>query len=254
MTESTYRHGTFVWHELMATDAGAAEKFYGELFGWTFKHSDMGEAGIYRLINCHGREIGGIFQMPGGGHGPSNWCGYVSVPDVDAAAKVAVEKGGKLMMPPMDIPEAGRCGYITDPEGAVIVVFKDKRGDMPRRERPEVGDFCWDTLATKDGERALAFYGAVVGWKRGDFGGAPGLFFATDAGTVVVDVEPPQGGAPSHWMTHVVVANLAEARAKAESLGAKIYAAQIDVPTVGTMAVIGDPSGAVISLFEPQRS
>jgi len=252
MTQSTYRHGHFVWHELMTTDGAAAEKFYGELFGWTFKHSDMGEQGIYRVMIVDGRELGGIFQLPSGVPGPSLWCGYVSVPDVDAAAKTAVENGGKLMMPPMDIPNVGRCGYMTDPEGAVIVVFRDNKGDMPPREIPRVGDFCWDTLAVNDGERALAFYGAVIGWTRGKFGDAPGLFFATDTGATVVDVEAPQGGAPSHWMTHVVVANLAEARAKAESLGAKIYAAQIDVPTVGSMAVIGDPWGAVISLFQPQ--
>ena len=251
MKESTYRHGHFVWHELMATDGAAAEKFYGELFGWTFKHSDMGEMGIYRVIHNDGRELGGIFQMPSG-QGSSHWCGYVSVPDVDAAAKTAEANGGKLMMPPMDIPNAGRCGYMTDPEGATIVVFRDKRGDMAPREMPSLGDFCWDSLATNDGERALAFYGAVVGWTRGKFGDAPGLFFAASNGDVIADVEAPVAGVPSHWATHVVIANLDEARAKAASLGATIIEPHVDVPSVGKMAIILDPWGAVISLFEPQ--
>lgn len=252
MTASTYRHGYFVWHELMASDGAAAEKFYGDLFGWTFRHSDTGGHGIYRLIDVNGHEMGGIIETNPADKIHPHWAGYVSVPDVDAAAKVAAEKGGRVPCPPMDIPNVGRFAYVLDPEGSGFVLFRDNRGDKAAKEMPGLGDFCWDTLAVHDGEKALAFYNAVVGWKRGQFGDGPGLFFATNEGAVIVDVEAPQGGAPSHWMTHVVVANLSEARAKAESLGARIYAAEIVVPTVGKMAVIGDPWGAVISLFEPQ--
>ncbi|HMY17471.1 MAG TPA: VOC family protein [Polyangium sp.] len=254
MTESTYRHGHIVWHELMAPDGAAAEKFYGELFGWSFKYSDMGGKGTYRVIVSGGREQGGIFQTDPNDPIRAHWAGYVSVPDVDAAAKTAAEHGGRVPCAPMDIPNVGRFAYVLDPEGAGFIVFRDNRGDVAPPEMPGAGDFCWDTLAVHNGEQALAFYAAVAGWTRGKFGDAPNLFLATGAGQTIVDVEAPQGGAPSHWMTHVVVPKLAEARAKAESLGARIYAPQIDVPGVGQMAVIGDPWGAVISLFEPAMS
>ena len=252
MTRSTYRHGHIVWHELMTTDGAAAEKFYGALLGWTFRHTDMGEKGIYRLIDANGREQGGILETRPEDKIPPHWCGYVSVPDVDAAAKAAAENGGRVPCAPMDIPHVGRFAYVLDPEGAGFVVFRDNKGDSTPPEMPGLSDFCWDTLAVNDGERALAFYSAVAGWTRGKFGDAPGLFLATGAGQTIADVEAPQGGAPSHWMTHVVVANLNDARAKAESLGARIYAPLIEVPNVGKMAIIGDPWGAVISLFEPQ--
>jgi len=237
----------------MAQDSAGAEKFYGELLGWTFKHMDMGPSGTYRLIIANGREQGGIFQMRTGDNIPSHWCGYVSVPDVDGAAKVAESKGGKLVFGPADIPDVGRFAYLLDPEGAAFVVWRDKRGDQDPRQTPGVGDFCWDTLTTSSGEGALEFYGTVVGWKRGKFGDAPGLFFAPGEGQdVIADVEAPPPGAPSAWTTHVVVTNLDHARSKAETLGAKILARQIDVPTVGKMSIIADPWGAVISLFEPQ--
>jgi uncharacterized protein len=255
MTQATYRHGHFVWYELMVSDGAAAEKFYAELLGWTFKHNQMGPNLIYRVIkNSEGRELGGIFQMPDAQGAPSYWCGYVSVPDVDAAAATAQKLGGKLCTPVMDIPHVGRAAYLADPEGAVIVAFRDNNGDAPTKERPGLGDFCWNTLAASNGEKELEFYGAVLGWTRGSFGDAPGLFLAASSGETVADVEPPQGGAPSHWMSHVVVAKLADARAKAESLGARIYAPDIHVPGVGHMAVIGDPWGAVISLYEPEMS
>lgn len=253
MTQGTYRHGHFVWHELMTPDGAGAEKFYGELLGWKFRHVDMGPGGIYRLIDASGREQGGIFQTPPGDAPPSHWVGYVSVADVDSAAKVATSKGGRIMHGPMDIPDIGRCAYLLDPEGASFAVYHDNRGDQAPREMPSLGDFCWDSLTTTNGDRALAFYGAVVGWVRGKFGDAPGLFFAAGEGQdVIADTDAPQGGAPPSWTTHVVVQNLDNARAKAESLGAKILAPQIDVPTVGKMCIIADPWGAVISLFEPQ--
>jgi len=238
----------------MVSDGAAAEKFYGALLGWTFRHTDMGDKGIYRLIDANGREQGGIVEVKPETGIHAHWCGYISVPDVDAAAKIAAEQGGKVACAPMNIPDVGRFAYIVDPEGAGFVVFRDNRGDSPAKERPGVGDFCWDSLGSRNGERALEFYGAVAGWKRGKFGDAPGLFFAANDGNVIADVETPPEGAPSHWMCHVVVVNLKESLAKAESLGAKILMPDIVVPTVGKMGVIMDPWGAVISLFEPQMA
>ncbi|MBK9258297.1 MAG: VOC family protein [Polyangiaceae bacterium] len=255
MTQGTYRHGHFVWHELMTPDGAGAEKFYGDLLGWKFRHTEIGGGRIYRLIDVNGREQGGILEMPVSEGIPSHWVGYVSVPDVDSAAKVAEAKGGRATCAPMDIPNIGRFAYLLDPEGAGFVVYHDNRGDQAPREMPNIGDFCWDSLTTTNGDRALAFYGAVVGWVRGKFGDAPGLFFAAGEGQdVIADTDAPQDGARSSWTTHVVVQNLDNARAKAESLGAKILAPQIDVPTVGKMCIIADPWGSVISLFEPQMA
>jgi hypothetical protein len=48
------------------------------------------------------------------------WGAYVTVADVDATAKTAEKLGGKLLMPPTDIPKVGRFCVIQDPQGAVI--------------------------------------------------------------------------------------------------------------------------------------
>jgi len=32
-----YHQGKFVWHDLLTSDVATAKKFYGELFGWSFK-------------------------------------------------------------------------------------------------------------------------------------------------------------------------------------------------------------------------
>jgi predicted enzyme related to lactoylglutathione lyase len=249
---SEHRPGHFVWHELWARDAAAAERFYRDLLGWIFEHTDMGEMGTYRIATASGRQQGGIMQLREGEDLPSAWSGYVSVPDVDAAARAAIDAGGRAVVGPMDVPGIGRVATLRDPEGAFFSVFRDHAGDGPARDMPGLGEFCWDSLAVADGEAALAFYGAVVGWTRGKFGDAPGIFFGIPGSDLVVaDVDARAPDAPASWTTHVVVGSLSEARARAESLGAHVLVPQIDVPTVGSMSIIADPWGAVISLFEP---
>jgi predicted enzyme related to lactoylglutathione lyase len=47
----------------------------------------------------------------------------VTVADVDALTKQVVGLGGKVHMPPTDIPSVGRFAVIADPQGAVINVI-----------------------------------------------------------------------------------------------------------------------------------
>ena len=116
-------HGTICWNELTTSDATSAKKFYADLFGWKFTGSEA--AGMdYNEINIGGPPFGGIMQITEQmGPMPSQWSAYVAVDDVDATAKRVEELGGKICMPPMDIPNVGRFSVITDPTGANIAVI-----------------------------------------------------------------------------------------------------------------------------------
>ena len=116
--------GTFCWNELATTDLAAAKKFYTELLGWTFKESQA--AGMaYDEVVVGGQHIGGIYQMGTEfGNAPSHWMSYVAVDDVDARAKQAEELGGKVCVPPTDIPNVGRFCVINDPTGAALSLVK----------------------------------------------------------------------------------------------------------------------------------
>jgi predicted enzyme related to lactoylglutathione lyase len=118
------QNGTFCWNELATKDWGAAKKFYTELLGWQIQESNS--AGMaYNEIVVGGEHIGGIYQMmPEQGDAPSQWMSYVAVDDVDAKAKLAAELGGKLCVPPTDIPNVGRFCVITDPTGATFSLVK----------------------------------------------------------------------------------------------------------------------------------
>jgi predicted enzyme related to lactoylglutathione lyase len=59
-----------------------------------------------------------------------------------------------------------------------------------------------------------------------------------------------QAGASPYWQANVEVANLDETVAKVKQLGGKVIHVE-DVKDVGRIAVIADPQGAVIAVFQP---
>lgn len=122
-------HGSFCWNELGTTDDEAAKKFYAELLSWTFKEGDAPEKAEceggapmkYSEITAAGRAWGGIYKMGAEyGGAPSHWMAYVAVDDVDASAQKVEELGGKVCVPPTDIPNVGRFSVINDPTGATL--------------------------------------------------------------------------------------------------------------------------------------
>lgn len=248
--ENTYREGQFVWRELMTRDMAKARAFYGELLGWTASEMTVpGSTEAYTLFKKGDVMVAGGMGLPAGNPAPPAWMSYVSVKDVDAAVKTAGENGGNVILPANDIPTVGRIAIVMDPTGGVVGLMRGAQGDGPAPGMPGPGTFCWETLNTTDIDRAKSFYTTVIGWTGAS---GPGNMLVLSAGqTMVADVEPAPPGLPSHWLLHVVVEKLEASREKAEKLGAKILMPAIDIPTIGRICVIADPTGAALSLFEP---
>ena len=130
MSEQTMpANGSFCWNELGTTDLEAAQNFYKTLLGWQIEESKATAACegseappmVYNEIVVEGRHVGGIYKMgPEFGGAPSHWMAYVAVEDVDAKARQVWELGGKVCVPPTDIPNVGRFCVVNDPTGATI--------------------------------------------------------------------------------------------------------------------------------------
>jgi len=126
MDEKLLRHGRFSWNELMTTDVEGAKVFYAKLFGWQYEAFPMDEK-TYHVIRSGDDETGGIMEMPPPAEGhPPAWGAYVTVDDVDETARRAEELGGKIHLPPTDIPKVGRFAVIQDPQGAFISIITYK--------------------------------------------------------------------------------------------------------------------------------
>jgi predicted enzyme related to lactoylglutathione lyase len=60
-------------------------------------------------------------------------------------------------------------------------------------------------------------------------------------------------GAPPHWTSYISVENADAAAARASELGgAAVFRTPFDVLDAGRVAAIGDPTGAVVSLWQPR--
>jgi hypothetical protein len=55
---------------------------------------------------------------------PPNWMVYFAVDDCDAKAALAETLGGRILMPPTDVPEIGRFATLQDPQGAAFSIIK----------------------------------------------------------------------------------------------------------------------------------
>jgi len=118
-------NGAFCWNELATTDLESAQNFYKTLLGWEIKESNATGAGmVYNEIVVGGQHVGGVYKMgPEFGQAPSHWMAYVAVDDVDAKARQVWELGGKVCVPPTDIPNVGRFCVVNDPTGATIALI-----------------------------------------------------------------------------------------------------------------------------------
>jgi len=114
------------WNELCTSDPEDAERFYGNLFGWTHADSiDMGPAGTYKLYANgadSGSLIGGMMLKPDE-FPVSMWSHYFRVGNIDTAAAYVKDNGGSVMMEPMEVPGGEWVFAGMDPQEAMFSVI-----------------------------------------------------------------------------------------------------------------------------------
>jgi uncharacterized protein len=252
--------GKFVWFELVSREAKKAQAFYGEVFGWTVRPYPMGDFD-YEMIYTGDTMIGGYaatqhsahWQREGESGGQaSHWISYVSVADVDAAAKAATSNGGKVVETPFDAPGVGRMARIADPQGAELALIKSATGDAPDALATP-GRWLWNELHTHEPKKALAFYEKVLGFTHRTMDGPGGPYHilskdGVDRGGVTGHLG---GGTRPHWLPYVSVDDVDATIGRARKLGAKIPMSPEDIPGIGRLGVLEYPSGAVLAVMKP---
>ncbi len=120
------------------------------------------------------------------------------------------------------------------------------------------GDIHWTELQTRDAPAAAAFYASVLGWEieqiaMGD-GRAPYTLFR-NAGKPVAGVFTMEGaqfdGMAPHWFTFIAVDDVDRTAEAVVAAGGRVHREPFDVPTVGRIAIVADPTGAVVGMMTP---
>jgi len=275
-----YIPGVPCWIDTSQPDPEAAVAFYGGLFGWDFEDVMPPDSpGKYFIARLGGGDVAAVGSQPEGGPPMAVWNTYIWVQSADEAASKVVDAGGRVLMDPFDIMDAGRMAVCTDPEGAAFCLWQAKRHRGAQIVN-EPGSLNFNGLNTRDPNRAKSFYGDVFGWQTLDLGGAemwrlPGygeFLEQSDRGLrermaesgapegfedVVASLNPlaaDEPDVPAHWSVTFAVDDADATAERAAELGGRVLVPPFDAPWV-RMTVIADPKGAtfIASKFVPEN-
>lgn len=122
------------------------------------------------------------------------------------------------------------------------------------------GCFVWFELLTTDVPAAIAFYSKVIGWETEKWAGAEAHAYTmwkvpghTTIGGVMDLPEAARAmGTPSHWMGNLHVTDVNAAVAVVEAEGGQVYQKPFDIPGIGRVAIVADPTGAGLALYQAE--
>jgi uncharacterized protein len=121
------------------------------------------------------------------------------------------------------------------------------------KERAMPNPFCHVELNTNDVKKAKDFYGKLFNWKLEDIPGDYTMI-AVGEGTGGGLMKNPIPGAPSFWLSYVLVDDIDAATKKAKSLGAQVMKDVTPVSDYGWLSIITDPTGASLGLWKPKKA
>lgn len=262
--------GSFIWYELMTTDAAAASAFYDAVVGWTIapEPDPLAPGMDYRMIMRDvGRAAGGVLtltpEMTAGGARPC-WLGYIYVADVDDEVEKVLESGGATMMPATTMPGIGRMAMVTDPFGAAYYLMtpqppegsgEDQTSDVFTVDQPQT--VRWNELVTPDDIAAVAYYTEHYGWTQegampmGELGDY--RFIQCDGVAIGAVMKKAEFMPVSGWSFYVGVDDIDRAVTAAKDNGGKVLGDPMEIPGGEFSVQLFDPQGAYFGLVGPRR-
>jgi predicted enzyme related to lactoylglutathione lyase len=245
------QQGDFVWYELCTKDPIAAADFYASVVGWTIKSSGLPDID-YSLVCLGDRQIAGIMTLPPEQMPPRPvWFGYIAADDVDAKSKEIAAAGGVIHKAPQTIPSIGRFAVVSDPQGAVFMLFKGTGAPLPALAMMQTGSVGWHELHAADAEASWSFYERMFSWTKDvahDMGpiGSYQLFktSALPIGGITTDSQ----SAHPYWLYYFVVDDIDTGVDRVKVNGGTVLFGPQEVPGGAWVINAQDPQGGVFAL------
>ncbi|MFF1837352.1 VOC family protein [Streptomyces sp. NPDC058231] len=273
---AAFAHSAPCWVDVQLPDLEAGKRFYGELFGWTFRAGDVA-GGAYADALSDGELVAALAAKQDG-RMPTAWGIYFATDDIVASVALIRQQGGQVITEPVRAGRHGVLAQAADPGGAVFGLWQaGDRSGFQKQNEP--GSFCWTEVYTRQKDRVDAFYETVFGFRGTDLGepgadepgtgdpGAagsgvdfrvwspegtePGPDTAVGGRGVITDAFPAE--MPSYFLSYFAVADCDAIAESAVRLGGRVPAAPFDIP-YGRMAVLHDNQGAVFAVLQPPAS
>ena len=191
--------------------------------------------------------------VPAGEHRQPAWQSFFAVSNVDAAKRVALQHGAKVLFEPHSVPERGREAVFTDPQGPFL------RSSLPRAV---IRPMSWlrrengfgSRLITSDPDTDAAFYQTLFDYEVFEL---PAIGRPTSLACVrqlcsrkreYAACERPK--AHPHWLNYIRVEDAVKMAAKVVALGGRVLIEPRVDRHGGKVAVVADPLGAPFGLLE----
>jgi predicted enzyme related to lactoylglutathione lyase len=256
--------GHFVWYELATSDPAAAQRFYSALTGWGTQAFEGSGDTPYTMWTNGEKPVGGLWQLQSelASQGvPPHWLPYISTDDVDETVTEVTDLGGKVIVPPTDIPNMGRFSVLADPQGAFFAIFKGGDDQPEPVFNPQLGDASWHELTTTDHVAAFDFYHKLFGWEKQsemDMGGGNMyLMYGRSADSPMLGGmwtwDKPEHAMPPNWMTYFKVADADSTAERIKELGGQILNGPMEVPGGDRVAQAIDPQGAAFGIHSSAK-
>jgi predicted enzyme related to lactoylglutathione lyase len=198
--------------------------------------------------------VAGMMELPPemrAGGARTAWNGYIHVEDVDAHAARVERMGGRICMPPADIPNVGRFAFVADPQGAEFYLFKPNGTAQSFPPDTTPGYIGWRELITRDAKAAFAFYSELFGWQKTEAMdmGPMGVYqiFSTGEGQRAAMMNGEAGRTPA-WRYYFSVADLDQSVARVKELGGACPQGIMPVPENQRVAVCRDSQDVELAL------
>jgi len=248
--------GSFIWYELMTTDAAAAGSFYADIVDWTVSSFDGGaDTQGYRILSAGEEGVAGLMKLPDGAPSRPGWFAYLYVADVNAKAEAIQAAGGKIHMPPTDLEGVGRVAMVADPQGLIFYIMtptpRDPNAESHAFAPDRVGHCAWNELVTPSLPGALDFYVAQFGWTKAEamsMGPMGDYQFIDHGGLRLGAMMQTHGDWQPRWTFYFRVASVDALIDRIAAAGGKVTMGPHDVPGGGRILLGTDPQGADFAL------
>jgi predicted enzyme related to lactoylglutathione lyase len=252
MLGTDFRTGSPNWIDLGSPDTDAAAAFYGSVFGWQFVSAGP-HAGGYGFFQMDGKTVGALGPLTEEGSRPA-WTTYFRSDDIQATARAVAAGGGTVRVQPVNMGEAWMAQF-TDPQGAQFAVLQSGTG---LEKTSEDNALLWVELHVPDPEAAISFYRGLFGWRSQEMQ-PPGMTYRVLSIRDGDQQEGSFGGvAPlqgeqeeTRWVPYFAVADADTTVTAVRENGGTVLMPATDVPDVGRIAWLADPSQAVFAVLKP---
>jgi predicted enzyme related to lactoylglutathione lyase len=256
---SGFSEGAPCWADVSLPDLAAGQRFYGELFGWTFQ--DQGEKyGHYTMAQRDGKDAAALMGKMDPSM-PTAWSVYLASADAAKTATRVREAGGEVVFGPDTVGDSGVMLGAIDPGGSFFGVWQP--GSHPGFGIVnEPGAYCWSENHTRDADAVDAFYKTVFGYESRQIG--DGVAFDYKVHSLPGVPEGPIGGrmrrsedepadTPSSYLVYFATDDCDAAAETVRRLGGQVRQEPKDSP-FGRLAVVADDQGANFAIIDLSRT